>query len=82
MAARTGREVGFREMKPGTHRACADVVRMRKRAKEESRRGWGVRDGGADILTVVAQAGVGVLLSDSVVRFALLDATSNERGAA
>ena len=30
----------------------------------------------------VAQAGVGVLLSDSVVRFALLSVTSNERGAA
>ena len=82
MAARAGREVGFREMSRRARRACADVVRTRKRAKEESRRGWGVRDGGAGILTVVAQAGVGVLLSDSVVRFALLSVTSNERGAA
>ena len=35
-----------------------------------------------DILMVAAQAGARVLLSDSGVRFALLDATSNERGAA
>ena len=58
--------------------SCADAIRMRERLEEESRRGWGVRDGGAGILTVVAQAGVGALLSDSAVRFALLDATSNE----
>ena len=61
-------------------RRCDRDVEVARLGCRESH--WGAKFGCADVLMVAAQAGVGVLLSDSVVRFALLDATSNERGAA